>query len=148
MTELITIGSQPDCNNLPAAGTRARLILMNYDDVAKVYTLNDKVTHIELKAGKAAYEFLGFRNDIGKIDEVVKGNLKNRFSHSVSLVVYDISQVQKNNIRRLARGRLMAIVENKGMDADSIELLGRCAGLSINAQTIRSAQEQNVFTIQ
>lgn len=136
----INTGSEPDCNEIPDAGTRARLVLMNYMDVERVITSDDGVViSIEMKDGKQGYEFLGFRNDVKKSDDVVKGKLKSNFRHNLSFVIYERDQIQKNNIKRITRGRFMAIIENKGKQADSIELLGKNVGLQIIGGLIRDA---------
>lgn len=139
----IARGSSLDDCDLPQGGTRARLILINFDDITQMY-VNDqgKVISIGMQAGTVGYEFLGFRNDVTKSDEVVKREQsKQRFTHAVGFVVYEIGQVQKNNLKQLARGRFVAIVENKGKDEDSIEVLGRECGLQIVDGQIRNAHE-------
>lgn len=137
-------GSGADCDNIPDAGTTARLILINYDDVLKIYWSDDKViTDIVLKPGKVGYEFLGFNQDVKKLEGVVKTNLKNRFTHSVDFIVYEVTQEQKNNLRKMAKGRFMAIVELSGKQDYSIELLGIDVGLKMSSGQIKSAYENS-----
>ncbi len=142
-------GSEPDCDDLPVAGTRARLVLMNYTDVESIFANDDgKIVSITMKPDKQAYEFWGFRSDVKKSDEVLKTRLKSRFKHKVDFVIYERDQLQKNNIKSLVRGRFIAIVEGKGKDDDSIELCGRNVGLQIIAQQVRNAYESGgLFTI-
>lgn len=172
----ITRGSDvEDCNDLPEGGTEARLILFNWDDILLILESNGEggtsgnvwgpefddtfgpvvtvatgtgvITQIILYPGKKGYEFIGFRNDVKKSDEVVKhANLKNRFRHACSFVVYEVDQVQKNNLRDLVKGRFLAIVENKGKDENSLEVLGKTCGLSIVGGLIRDASS-GVFII-
>jgi hypothetical protein len=147
---LITVGSAPDCDNLPPAGMSTRLILANYIDVQKIYSDDDqRIVSIEMVPGKFAYEFFGFRRDVEKSDEVVRREKsKQRIKHFLSFVIYDNSQQQKNNIRNVVTGRLIAIVENNGKNDNSLELLGRECGLSIVDGQIRNAYENGgVFTI-
>lgn len=172
----ISRGSEPDCDNLPVGGTKARLILINWDDVLYILEGNDVaesgsvwdetfdetfgpsvlagaglgvITAIVLKPGKQAYEFIGFRNDVKKSEETQKtSHNKKRFIHHCGFVIYEVDQPQKLNIKDIARGRFMAIVESNGEGADSIELLGRDVGLQIDAGQIRSAHETSgVFVI-
>jgi len=145
---LLDRGSSFDCE-VPTAGTEARLILINYDDVLKIYWSDDKViTSIVLKVVKVAYEFFGFNQDVKKSEGVVKTNLKNRFTHSVDFVVYEVTQQQKNNLRKMAKGRFMAIVELSGKTDYSLELLGREVGLKMSSGQIKSAHESSgVYTI-
>lgn len=157
-------GSVIETCEVPEAGTRARLILINYDDIGRIYTNDEgKIINIILKSETtggidfdfeldaeftegisdlSAYEFTGFRNDVKKYEEVVKRDQsKSRFIHATSFVIYDITQLQKTNIKNLARGRVVAIVESKGKSDDSIEVLGKECGLQIVDGLIRSAYE-------
>lgn len=147
----ITRGSViEECSDLPVGGTRARLILINFDHIVRMYTNDDgKIVSIVMQSGKVGYEFTGFRHDVKKSDEVVKRELsKNRFSHAVGFVVYETHQLQKTNLKQMARGRFVAIVENNGKDADSIEVLGKECGLQIVDGQIRNAHENGgVFTL-
>lgn len=145
----ITRGSQPDCDNLPLAGTRARLILINWTDVVEIEEdENGIITSITLAEGCFAYEFLGFRKDVSKSESVIKTSKKNRFRHSVGFVVYEVDQIQKNNVKRISKGRFIAIVEGNGKDENSIEVLGKNVGLEIVGGVIRDAYTTSgVFTI-
>lgn len=146
---LIDRGSSVECDEIPEAGTRARLILINYKDISRFYVSDEgKIISIEMLANKQGYEFLGFRSDVKKSDEVVKRELSNkRFKHAVSFVVYEQTQLQKNNLRGMIRGRFVAIIENRGKDDDSIEVLGREVGLEIVGGLIRDAHESGGFFI-
>jgi len=149
----ITRGSAADCESLPAGGTRARLVLINVDDLSTSsgFTENGdgKITDINVTAGRAGYEFTGFRNDVKHIDEVVNPAVGlNQFTHQTSWVIYERTQLQKNNVERLARGRFYAIAELKGQDDDSVILLGKSVGLEIVAGPVWNAHENGgMFTI-
>lgn len=135
-------GSNPDCDNLPEGGTKARLVLLNYRDVESIEeTVDGIITAINLVPGTFGYEFLGFRTDVKKSEGVLKTQRKNRFFHNVGFVIYEVDQVQKNNIKRLTKGRFIAIVENKGQDENSVEVLGKNVGLSIVDGVVRDAYE-------
>ena len=169
-------GSQADCDDLPTPGTEARLILINWDDVLYIFEGNDTsesgrvwdntfdntfgpmvvagvglgvITQIVLYPGKQAYEFFGFRNDVKKVEEVERiSSNKKRFLHRCGFVIYEVDQLQKVNINHMAKGRFMAIVERKGGDEDSLELLGRDCGLKMQAGRIRDVhQNSGVFII-
>lgn len=134
-------GSSADCDNLPEEGTRARLILINHKDVQNIEEDNGVITSIELYPDRQGYEFLGFRSDVKKSDDVVRTKLKNRFKHNVGFVIYERDQLQKNNIKSIAKGRFLAIVENRGKDENSIEVLGKNVGLRIVGGVLRDAYE-------
>ncbi len=135
-------GSTPDCDNLPQGGTKARMVLLNYRDVESIdETADGIISAINMVPGTVGYEFLGFRTDVKKSEGVLKTSKKNRFFHNVGFVIYEIDQVQKNNIKRLTKGRFIAIVENRGQDENSVEVLGKNVGLSIVDGVIRDAYE-------
>ncbi len=137
-----------ECDELIPSGTRARLILINFDDVGRIYETEDGViTSIELNG--TAYLFTGFKDNVKKSEESVRSSQsKKRFIHRAGMVIYEVDQLQKLNIKDIAKGRFMAIVESKGETNDSIELLGRECGLQIEAGVIRSAHDtQGVFVI-
>jgi len=146
----ITVGSSADCDNLPAGGTRARLILVNTDDINPDTGFTEdgtyRITDVNLIAGRSGYTFTGFRNDVKKTDEVVNPGIGlNQFKHGCGWVIYERTQAQKNNIEKLARGRFVAFVENKGRDADALECLGKDVGLEIVIGPIRNAHENGGF---
>src|SRR5687768_4668750 len=123
----ITTGSVIDnCDDIPAGGTRARLILMNLDEIEDFDTDADgNISSITMASGKLAYEFLGFRNDVKKSEEVLKPEIGiPKFKHNAGFVIYENTQLQKNNIEKLTRGRVVAIIENKGKGENAFEVAG------------------------
>jgi hypothetical protein len=136
-----------DCMSLMPGGTRARLILINFDDISD-YDENEEgvITAIYLKNNRQAYEFTGFRDDTQMSEEVSKPTVGVPvFSHKVGLTIYEIHQLQKNNIEQLSRGSFVGIIENRGMDDFSYEVLGIKTGLTIVAGPIRDAYEDGGF---
>lgn len=142
-------GSQADCDNIPEGGTRARLLVANYDDVtAWEEDADGNITGFTLAPGAFLYEFLGFRNDVKKSEEVIKPDTGiPKFKHNLGWVIYERAQVQKNNVENIARGRLIAFAENKGKDDDVIEVVGKGVGLGIVAGPIRNAHENGGFFV-
>jgi hypothetical protein len=143
-------GSQAgECDDIAPGGTRARLLLANYDDILGFETDTDgNITEINLADDAYLYEFLGFRNDVKKSEEVLKPDIGiTKFKHNVGWVIYENTQLQKNNVENIARGRFVAIVENKGKGADSIEVVGKGVGLEIVAGPIRNAHENGGFFV-
>lgn len=145
----ITMGSTPDCDNLPKGGTRARVGVWNYDDVLGVTTdANGRVTAVSVAPGATGYVFPGFRNDVQKSDEVVNPGIGiNQFRHLCRWVVYERTQEQKNNVERLSKGRFIVVVENRGKDDDAFEVLGLGVGVEIVAGAIRNAYENGGFFV-
>lgn len=145
----ITMGSQADCDNIPEGGTRARLLLANYDDVLTWEEDTDgNITGFTLAPGAHLYEFLGFRNDVKKSEEVIKPDVGiPKFKHNIGWVIYERTQLQKNNVENIARGRFIAFPENKGKDDNVIEVVGKGVGLEIVAGPIRNAHENGGFFV-
>ena len=145
----ITQGSAADCEDLPIGGTRARAIVYNFDEVESLPVDSEgRITAINLVDGAFGYEFTGFRNDVKKTDEVIKPDTGiSKFKHNVGWVIYERTQEQKNNVEKLARGRFIVAVENKGKDADSIEIVGAGVGVEIVAGVIRNAHENGGFFV-
>lgn len=141
---LLERGSSIDCDALPSPGTEARLILINFDDIVKIYYSDQgNITSIVMQTETVAYEFFGFKQDVRKSEGVVKTNLKNRFIHSLDFIVYEVTQVQKNNLTKMAKGRLVAILELSGKEDYSLELLGKDCGLKMSQGVIKDVHEHS-----
>ena len=146
----ITRGSViEECADIPPGGTRARLLLANLDEVESYTEDGDgQITAITMIDDATFYEFTGFRNDVKKSEEVIKPEIGiPKFKHNVGWVIYENTQVQKNNIENIVRGRFVAIVENKGKDENSFEVVGKDVGLEIVAGPIRNAHENGGFFV-
>ena len=146
----ITRGSTiEECADIPPGGTRARLLLANIDEIES-YTedVDGQITAITMVDDATFYEFTGFRNDVKKSEEVIKPEIGiPKFKHNVGWVIYENTQIQKNNIENIVRGRFVAIVENKGKDVNSFEVVGKDVGLEIVAGPIRNAHENGGFFV-
>jgi hypothetical protein len=131
----ITIGSINDCTAPLKSGTSPRLFLANYDDLVTATestSTPNLITSLTMASTTVFYMFEGFKQDVKPTQEVIApSNGANQFKHAVGWIIYNISQLQKNNIQRLAKGRFIAIVENKGKDSNSFELYGLGTGLEI-----------------
>ena len=130
----ITIGSSPSCTSPLKAGTEPRLYLFNYDEVLSgtAGTTPNLLTALVLQSNTVGFVFEGFKQDVKPTQEVIApGNGANQLKHNLGFVVYDITQVQKNNLQKVVKGGFVAICENKGRNADSFEVYGLNAGLEI-----------------
>lgn len=147
--DTIDIGSEADCEDLPTGGTKARAVVFNYEDVLS-YTegASDIVSAITLSSGAVGYEFTGYRNDVKSSQEVVKPETGIiQFKHLFGMTIYERTQEQKNNVERLSRGLFIVIVENKGNDDSSFEILGTDVGMEISAGAIRNVHENGGYFI-
>lgn len=137
----ITLGSAADCDNLPAGGTRAKAVVFNYDDIESYTEASGKITDITLKAGKFGYEFTGLGNSFKKAENFNRSASTGlgTYKHSLSIIIYERTQEQKDNIDSLKNGRFVVVMFNRGDDADSIELYGKQVGVELQAGTVRDA---------
>ena len=144
----IALGSDVACDAQAKGGTQSTITLFNYDDIDGYTEASGGITAIDLATGKQGWQFTGFRNDVKKSDEVVNPGVGlNQFRHLAGFVIYERTQAQKNNIEKLCKGRFVAIIENKGKDADAFEVLGKSVGLEIVVGPIRNAHENGGFFI-
>lgn len=131
----ITIGSSPSCTDPLKSGTEPRLYLFNYQDVVTVTestSTPNLLTAFTLASNTVAHVFEGYKQDVKPTQEVIApSNGANQFKHSLGFVVYEITQLQKNNLQRLAKGRFIAVVENKGKESEAFEVYGLGSGLEI-----------------
>lgn len=145
---LIDIGGGADCQNLDPGGTVARMILFNYDDIRSYTEVDGVVTSITMRGGKVGYIFEGFRDDVSLSEEVLKPEIGvPQFKHNTGLVIYEMTQVQKNNIEKISRGRFVAIVENRGKKDYSFEIVGKSVGLELVPELIHDAHENGGFHV-
>lgn len=143
---IITVGSDVACDAQSRGGTETTVTLINLSEIDSVTEASGRITVITLVATKRAWQFTGWRNDVKKSDEVVNPGVGlNHFKHNCSFVIYERTQAQKDNIEKLAKGKFVAIIENKGKDADAYEVLGVGVGLEIVAGPIRNAHENGGF---
>ena len=143
-------GSNADCENLPPGGTRARFVVVNFEDITgwTESTADGRITGFTQTSGTQGYEFTGFRNDMKKTDEVVNPGIGlNQLKHGCGWVIYERTQVQKNNIEKLVRGKFIVFAENKGKDADAFEVIGKDVGVEIVPGVIRNAHENGGFFV-
>ena len=131
----IIVGSQLNCDAPLKSGTRPRLFLANYDDVISV-TLSSStpnlITAVTFATGGTSFLFEGFKQDIKPIQEfIAPSNGLNQVKHGVSFIVYEITQLQKNNLQRVSKGRFIAITENNGKADEAFEVYGLGSGLEI-----------------
>jgi len=114
---------------------------MNYDDLLSVTTSTSTpnlLTALTFATNTVSYLFEGYKQDVKPTQEVIApSNGQNQFKHNLNFLVYEISQLQKNNLQRLAKGRFIAIVENKGKDANAFEVYGLNSGLELVPGVVR-----------
>jgi hypothetical protein len=141
----ITLGALYDCQNPLQGGAKAKLVLINLDDFGSVtVNANDIITNFTLLTNRAGYLFEGFKNSLVKSEEMVNPDSKQSvFRHKIDFTVFDISQVQKNNLQRMALGRFIAITENTQKGANTFEVYGLNSGLVMAPGVLRASNANN-----
>lgn len=143
------MGGGADCDNIPVGGTNAIATAFNFNDVVD-YTqdADGNITSINLASGATGFQFSGFRNDMKASEDTIKPDVGvTKFKHTAGFVVYENTQIQKNNVEGLSRGKFVVIIERLGKSDDSFEVYGKGVGLEIVAGPIRNAYENGGFFV-
>jgi len=145
----ITLGSAADCDNLPSGGTRARAIVFNYDDIESYTEVDGVITAINLVNGAYGYEFTGLGNSFQKSEDFSRSGATGigRYKHKNSIIIYERTQAQKDNIKSMGNGRFVVALFNRGDDADAIELAGKDVGVELTPGEIRNAYANDSFFV-
>jgi hypothetical protein len=145
----ILIGSEADCENLPAAGTKAVAYVYNYNDWEEPTVVDGKITAINLVDGKFGNKFTGLANAFLKSEDFARSASTGvgRYKHKHTLVVYERTQEIKDMIRSLGNGRFIVVLLNRGTDADAIEAAGQDVGVELQAGEIRNAYANDGFFV-
>ena len=142
----LDMGSDFDCDNPITAGVNQRLILIDKTVYDRALVTEDPTTaglidSITLtQVGDAGYSFQGVRKSLNPSSEFIPSSVVSGFGHIVDFICFDISQEQKNNIQKMAAGKLVAIIENANTVGNSnsvFEIYGKGVGLELQAGTLR-----------
>jgi hypothetical protein len=149
---LITLGATYDCTNPIVPGVNTRLILINKDEVATVTKAAPYITAITLDGTKTGFAFEGYRQSLNPEYTLVPASLSIGYDHQIKFQVFDISQEQKENLQKMALGRMVAIVENmnnEGNDDNVFEVYGIDVGMEIMEMNriARDMETQGSFSV-
>jgi hypothetical protein len=143
----ITRGSAYDCDAPLYGGTRARLLLINKDDLSSYTTSTstpNQITALTLVSGKVAYVFEGFKNSVlPSLEKVTAQSGQALWKHIVNFFVYENTQLWKNTLQKLGNGKFIAIIQNSAIDANSFEVLGIGQGLQLQDGAVNNKNENN-----
>ncbi len=153
----ISAGLTIDCNNPLQAGAEDQLILINRDDWLDA-TITYNVTNPEiiesvvLASGVVAYSYQGKNNSIAPKYEFIKQTYAEVYSHEVNFKVFNVDSVAKEQLEKMAKGSMVAIVQNKfkGTDGNSaFEVYGANAGLNVsqNIRDVINQENQGAFDV-
>lgn len=126
-----------NCNTPLQPGTEVVMTLINREDwLTAAITYNGSNTEIienvVLASGVTGYSYTGIGKSLVPKYELVKGAYSELYNHEVNLKVFDVSPTAKAQLELLAKGQVVAIIENKykGTSGDSaFEVYGADSGL-------------------
>lgn len=146
-----------DCDNPLVGGSNDRLILINKDDwdlatITRDQNNNQLITNIVLASGAVGYIFEGKNNSVEPRQALVKQRYAEVYDHEVIFKVFKADPSAKQQLERLAKGKVVAVVENnwKG-DAGSgaFEVYGEETGLFVQEleRTLADADTQGAYNV-
>lgn len=149
----ITVGAGYDCDDPLVAGVEQRLILINkddFDDATVTYdvTTTTLITNIVLASGgKQGWAFQGIRRSLNPQATFVPAAVSVGYDHQINFLVFEITQIQKDNIEKLGLDKVVAVVQNinaAGNGDGVFEVFGKDVGLTMTEGTrINADQETN-----
>ena len=142
----INMGSTYDCATPIVGGNSQNLILIDQEIFNRATITYDGstdnlITGITLtEVGDVGYKYEGIRKSLNPQSAFVPSDVSNGYDHQVDFLIFDVSQLQKNNIEKMAFGRQIAILENTNAigNGDSVfEVFGTGLGLEVQAGAMR-----------
>ncbi len=145
----IAAGHSPNCSYPLTAGNNERLILYNFEDVASL-TKNATnaliVEEIVMVATKTGFEFNGQNYSNEPKYRMRKGAYVNTYEHEVAFLVFGYDGAVKKTLEAMAKGKLIALVENNFRGSDgghAFELFGAGSGLYVESMERDSNDADN-----
>lgn len=146
-----------DCDHPMVAGTGDVLTLINKDDwddsvITRDPSNNQLITGITLPTGVVGYKFEGKNSSIEPMQKLVKQKYSEVYDHEVTFKVFKADAATKEQIEKLAGGKVVAIVENlhKGPSGNSaFEVYGESIGLELMDldRSLANAETQGAFNL-
>ena len=135
----IIAGADFDCDNPIAPGVNERLILLNKDDfndAAISFDLTDGfiIQDIIMPTGTNGFAFEGNRQSLAPQYDFIPQTVSVGYDHTINFLVFDVSAIQKDNLEKMALGKLVAIIENNrglGNGDNFFEVYGIDVGLEV-----------------
>lgn len=130
-------------------GGDSRLILLGTNHITAItYDITYQVTAITKQATKTGFAFEGVKQSLKPSHEVVQfpSGLPG-YRHQIIFSIFAYTQLQKNNIELLAKGRYLAVIENPKKDANAFEIYGINVGLEANVIRRANQEEGGAYVI-
>tara|TARA_R110001632_G_scaffold42233_2_gene106655 strand:+ start:698 stop:1291 length:594 start_codon:yes stop_codon:yes gene_type:complete len=153
----ISAGLTIDCATPLQAGAEDELILINRDDwLDAAITLNATnpqiIEAVTLATGIEGYSYQGKNNSIGPKYEFIKQTFAEVYNHEINFKVFNVDPVAKEQLEKMAKGSMVAIVQNKfkgGTGDSAYEVYGADAGLIVsqNIRDIINQENQGAFDV-
>tara|TARA_R110000765_G_scaffold53454_6_gene107202 strand:+ start:6690 stop:7283 length:594 start_codon:yes stop_codon:yes gene_type:complete len=153
----ITAALSMDCDNPLQAGTESTLILVNRADwLDGAFTYNATnaqiIESVTLATGIQGYAYEGRSNSIGAKYELIKNPYSEVYNHEISFKVSNVTPLAKEELEKMAKGSMVAIVHNKFKSSDgsgAYEVYGAGAGLVVtqNIRDVINQDNQGAFDI-
>jgi hypothetical protein len=153
----ITSNLSVNCTNPLQAGAEDTLYLINREDwldAAITYNVTNTeiIENIVLASGIVAYTYQGKNNSVVPKYELVKQPYAEFYNHEINFKVFDVSPSAKEQLELLAKGQMVAIVQNKykGTDGNAaFEVYGAQGGLvcTQNVREVSSTDTGGAFDL-
>lgn len=146
-----------NCDNPLQAGAEDTLVLINRADwLNATLTLNSTnpqiIEAITLPSGTTGYSYQGKNNSVIPRYEFIKNTFSEDYNHEINFKIFDVSPTIKEQLEKLAKGSMVAIVMNKykgtGGNA-AFEVYGADAGLVLtqNVREISTVETGGAFDL-
>lgn len=146
-----------DCLNPLVGGVKDRLVLMNKEDWDAATITKDQdnaqlISNVILASGAIAYQYEGKNNSVEPRQALVKQRYAEVYDHEVIFKVFKADASTKQQLELLAKGKVVAIVENnwKGASgAGAFEVYGEETGLYVQEldRTLADADTQGAYNV-
>lgn len=104
-----------DCTTLPGGGVDEALYLFNKDEIdlsSSVIAADGSITTLALTGSATGFKFDGFKSSLNPNISINTEGLIPTFEHEVQFSIFGITQSEMNQIKELALGSLVAVVDS------------------------------------
>lgn len=136
-----------DCDNPLTGGTEPRAGVINKSDVSSItYSAStpNLITAITLKTGKVMHLFTGYRNSVlPSLEAVENASGPTKWKHILNFFVLKNTQLFKNQLERMGKGRFLGVFQNADQNENSFEVQGIRNGMELQAGAVNNKAENN-----
>lgn len=144
-----------DCQKRISAGANDNLFLLNYNDIAAItrdITNPNLIESFSLVSGAFLYKFEGFNDSVEPRSALVESRYSKLYDHEVTFKIFDNTVEIKDQIDRMAQGKMVAIIENNfaGSDGETkFEIYGITGGLQLREmeRIVQDEETQGAYNL-